>query len=364
MPEDAPQRRILIVRLSAIGDVINCLPALTALRQQCPNDYIAWLTEDAPAELLLNHPYLDEVIKIPLKRWRQEFFAGWPAPRVIKEFIAFVARLRRAKFDLLLDLHANAKSGIVSRLSGTPLRIGFDRKSTKEWNHLFTNRQVEPPKPEANRVERYASLLAGLSLDPTYRPGLVPISTGDKLHADTILKEAFNLSCTVGQDPIVILHPATSARASFKQWPSIRFARLSHKLASECAARVLVTYGPGENVLAEAVVSASRGSATLCPPLPSIRTLGALITKAAIFVAADTGTLHLAACLGTPVVGLYGPKDPTIYAPYGSPSRVLRGEVPCSPCSKRACSDPICMRAISVDATFSACKELLEETCA
>ena len=157
----------------------------------------------------------------------------------------------------------------------------------------------------------------------------------------------------VSARPFAIVHPGTSGFGSFKRWPAERYGRLSRRLA-EAGLRTIVSIGPGEEALGADVVRASDGLAVALSP-PDLGCLSELLSRAAVFVSADTGPLHIAAAERVPVVALFGPKDEAVYGPYASPGRetatavVVNEAVPCRPCTLRRCPDPVCMTSIDVD---------------
>jgi ADP-heptose:LPS heptosyltransferase len=169
----------------------------------------------------------------------------------------------------------------------------------------------------------------------------------------------------LGGRPAVAIHPGVSDAGSIKQWDPDRFAATAIRLARERGARSIVTWGPGERDLALRVVAASEGCAVLGPETASILYLAALYEACDLVIGADTGPLHLAAALGIPVVGLYGPKDPAIYAPWdartGAAAPVVRRPVYCSPCNRRTCGNVICMPAIQVGDVVAAARGSLGE---
>lgn len=348
-----PEGRILIVRLSAVGDVITSLPTLASLRLQLPGARIAWAVEEASAPLLRGHPHLDDLVVLPLKSWRREL--PWPlaTARTLREAGTAVADLRRMRFDVVLDLQGNLKSGIVSRLTGCPRRIGYAPGRVREGNHLFMTEYVDLPVPEPPRVERSLRMLTALDLEPRYERTVLGLSGEHRAEADAAVPAGGGF---------VVMHPGTSAFGSFKRWPADRYGRLALSLKRERGLVTLVTCGPGEGDLARAAQDASEGAARALPPFRGgLMAMAALLERASLMVAADTGPLHLAAALGRPVVALFGPKDPSVYAPLGSPRRIVRRELPCSPCRKRSCPDPICMTRITVDDVLAASLELLAE---
>jgi ADP-heptose:LPS heptosyltransferase len=164
-----------------------------------------------------------------------------------------------------------------------------------------------------------------------------------------------------GNSRIAVLHPGTSAFGAFKRWPADRFGQLAVRLHEGFGIPSLVTWGPGEESLAETAVAASDGKALVAPGTRSILELAGLIGCGVLFVAADSGPLHLANLLGIPCVALFGPKDPAVYRPYFQPSAVVQTGACCSPCSLRKCDDPICMTEMGVEAVYEAAARLLEE---
>lgn len=358
-PQDRPAR-ILIVRLSALGDVLHALPVLSALRARFPEARIDWAVEDKAAGLIEGRPDLSEALVLP-RRDLNAAARGLPNPAALWRLgRGFVRTMRARAYDVALDLQGNFKSGMVTRLSGAGLRFGLARPDAREGNQLFTSRRAAIAPALRHRVERnlaLASALVGESL-PYVPPGFpVPEATGREV---TALLERHE----IGARRFAVLHPGTSGFGAFKRWPPERFAALARRLAADGQA-VLVTYGPGEQALAEAVVDQARGAACALAP-PSLHALAEVIRRAALFVAADTGPLHLAALVGTPLLGLFGPKDPAIYGPYGLRTDGTPGLLPvltqddvaCRPCTLRRCADPLCMRTLAPERVFEAAQQI------
>ena len=160
--------KILIVRLSAIGDVINTLPALQVLRTNFPKSFIAWVVEDRSRDLLIDHPQLDKVFVFERKKWRPGIrsLKSWRRfSRTLKEVRSFVRQIKNEKFDLALDFQGNFKSGLTTYLSGARERVGFDKQTSKEANHLFLTQKIKLPTEPLNRVARNLHLLKSLGLN-------------------------------------------------------------------------------------------------------------------------------------------------------------------------------------------------------
>ena len=353
LPEHA--QRILIVRLSALGDVVHVLPLLDVLRRARPEAHIGWLVEEKAASLLEGHPQLDRVWVAP----RQELQRLWGEGRYAaasRRLLAAVRELRAARYDLTLDVQCNLRSAAWAFASGARRRIGFAPPYTKEKAHWLTTDRVQAPVGGQLKALRNLELLAALGIAADQPRAVLSIP-------DAARREAASLRSRLGSQPVVALHPGVSGFGDFKRWPAARFAALARRLRERCSARSLVTWGPGERTLADSVVADSDGAAVLAPATGSLLELGACYQACDALVAGDTGPLHLAAALGVPVVGLYGSKDPAIYGPWngrtGQPAAVVWKRVHCSPCRLRRCDDIICMPAIQVDDVLDQLRGLL-----
>ena len=359
MSEEPRPSRILIVRLSALGDVVHALPMLDAVRRALPAAHIGWLVEEKAASLLVGQPQIDRLWVAPRAEVVQLLRRGrlFAALRLL---VGFLRELRAARYELVIDAHSNARSSFLAFCSGARRRIGFAHGYAKEgagW--LYTDR-VEPTQPRQLKVQRALDLLVPLGIDPRGARAVLGISEATREWARAQVAQ-------LGGRPVVAIHPGVSGFGAIKQWDPERFGGTALRLARERGARCVVTWGPGEQALAERVVAASGGAAVLGPQTRSILELAALYQACDVVIGADTGPLHLAAALGVPVVGLYGPKDPAIYAPWdartGVAAAVVSRPVHCSPCNRRTCANGvvICMPAISVDDVVAAARESLGE---
>lgn len=343
------------MRLSAIGDVINTLPALGALRQRFPGAFLAWLVEDKARGVLEGHPYLDDLFVFERARLTAKARTLSDLREVSREIARLARKLRRAKFDLLLDFHGNLKSGVLGSLACATTRVGYDRRNSREGNFLFNRCRVRLADSRIHRVEKHLALLEAVGIRTRFFPYVLPVPREARSFASAFLSAA----CP-GQ-PYAVLHPGTSAFGAHKRWPAPFFGRLAERLALETGLEVLVTSGPGELPLAKEVASHCRATVRL-PETGSLLQLAAILERARVFVSADTGPMHLAAALQVPVVALFGPKDPVVYGPFGTRSRVVSASLPCAPCGGRRCAHGQCMGSISPDRVFEAVVGLLEET--
>ncbi len=356
--EAVPARRILIVRLSALGDVVHALPLLDALRRARPEAHIGWLVEERAATLLQGHPQIDRLWVAPrddlsgLLRRGRLLAAGGRIARFVRE-------LRAARYELSIDVQGNARSALLARVSGAHRRIGFSRTFTKEGARWLYTDRVEPSRPQLHKVERDLELLRPLGISGAdARPVLVVPAAARAWALEQVAAR--------GGGPLVVMHPGVSGFGALKQWIPERFGRTARRLADERGVRSLVTWGPGERELAQRVVDASGGTALLGPQTGSILELAALYQACDLVIGCDTGPLHLAAALGVPVVGLYGPKEPAVYGPWdartGVVATVVRRPVYCSPCTRRTCHNVICMPAIQVGDVVAAAGAALAES--
>jgi lipopolysaccharide heptosyltransferase I len=341
MPDPVGIQSLLLMRLSAIGDVVNTLPAVSAVRTAFPKARIEYLVEDKALDLVLGHPDLDGVIVFPKARWK----AAALSPRTWSEAAGSLRSLRAGRFDALVDFQGNLKGGLHALLSRIPVRIGFARGHCKEGSHVFTNVHVAPVPERMLRAHKFLALLAPLGIaNPALSWKLPP-----RARSARIVDEFLRAQGLAG-DAYAVVHPGTSARGAGKRWPVQRFAELARRIERELGLRVLVAWGPGEAPMAREVVAGS--GATLAMETRSLLDLAELLDRAALFVGADSGPLHLASAVACPSVALFGPKDPAIYAPCNPRSRVVR---------KPRGDGSADMLSIEVGDAFAAARELLAE---
>lgn len=340
----APQR-ILLVRLSAVGDVVNTLPALEAIRSALPEAFLGFVVEDRAHDLIARHPSVDRVHLYRRKRWARMALQPTRWGVLYEEFGRFVRELRQERYEAALNFQSNLKGALHALLSGAPRRIGFARGHCREWSHLLANERVVPPEGgRINRVEKFLSLAAALG---------IPIR-GAAYRLPETRESALRVAgwrAREGLGEYVAIHPGTSDFGRIKRWPPERFAELAARIRAELGLPAVITWGPGERPLAERIVAAAGGGAILAPETSSILDLAEILRQARIFVGCDSGPLHLASAVGAPSVALFGPKDPRIYGPYNPFRRVvLKGEPGRAP-----------MEAIEVGDAFDAVRALLDE---
>ncbi len=353
MPINNP-KNILIIRLSAIGDVINVLPALRLLRSNFPDSKITWLVEDRASEILRDHPDVDEVIIYPRKKWQSGILKVNKSLNIISESLSFYKKLRRDHYDLVLDFQGNLKSAVMNMITGSGNRLGFGKGYCKEFNYLSTQHHAYPIGKKIHRIEKNLSLVKELDIETRFLQPELPVTKEDEEYISRFISKNSDPSL-----PFIIMHPGTSKFGSFKQWPPQSYTSLADMILDKYKANVILTWGPGEIDTVSEIIKSMKHNALPACETKSIKQLTALIKRATLFIGGDTGPLHIASIMGIPVVGIYGPKDPSIYGPYDDKAIVIKKDVPCSPCKKRTCGDPICMSSILPEDVFRGVEKFL-----
>lgn len=303
--------RILLVRTSALGDIVHSLPVLAALRRRWPEAEIGWVVDEAFAPLLEGHELLDRLIPVPLRRWRR---GGAGRAR---EIAGFLAALRRFRAGIALDLMGNHKGALLARLSGAGRRLGLGRADRREPSSaLWLSETVAAAGVHA--VERALAVAAPLGADP----GAVDFAPGA-------------LACGRERVPpgdYLFLHPG--AAWGNKRYPAERWGRVAERLGAALGLPVRVGAGPGERELADRVVAASGGRAVV-HDAPSIPDLVGAVRGARLVLAGDTGAAHLARALDRPLVAVHGPTDPERHGPWRARDAAIWFRLPCSFCHQR-----------------------------
>ena len=346
--------KFLILRLSAIGDVLRTIPAVRALKERFPLSHITWIVEEASFNLVASQPGIDTVILFPRKRWVQEIQSIKGIWKAFQEMGDFISNLRKQKFEVVLDFHGILKSGILSYLSGAPKRVGYDRKAGKEGNFLFSNVKVSLPGKPLSRFERNFSLLKGIGLEvQEFRPRL-QILPEDRDYVDAFFKGV----PLTPSSPLIAIHPGTSPKTAYKRWMPEGYAQLADRLIRELKASVIFTWGPGELKWVEGIRDVMKEFSVLAPRTETLTQLGEILSRCDLYIGGDTGPMHIAAFVDVPVIGIYGPTDPVVNEPLGRHVKI-RKEVGCNPCRKRNCKELRCLKAITVDDVFNGAKGML-----
>jgi len=330
-PKDRLKERdfqeILIIKPSSFGDVIHALPAVGAIRERFKKARISWLIKSDWGSIIEGHPYIDDVLAVPFS-WRS--------------LQAMVRAVRKRPFDLVVDLQGLFRSAVLGFLSRAPVRIGL--ANSREGAPFFYTDCVPLPERVMHAVDRYrlVSEALGASDSP---PGFgINPTMGAKAAVDLIMSKA-GLSKTA---PFVLIHPM--ARWENKKWDSDRFAKLGDWLVGEKNIPLFFVGSSGERSEIDRIISSMRQLAGNLAGKTSLIELAALSQRASFFVCNDSGPMHLASAMGTPVFALFGPTDPKKVGPFGPRNSVIQKGVDCIGCRRDRCvQDKRCMKAILVE---------------
>ena len=345
----SPQK-ILIVKLSAIGDVVQTLPMMEALRSHYPQVHIDWLVEEEASDLLTGHPALQRVMVSRRKTWQKRLFRRGDFWSTLWEIGKFIRELRSVEYDWIIDNHGIFKSGLLVLLSRGRRKIGFRASPgiADEGNYFFTKERYKALNIEKHALERYLDLIAQVGVR-VGEPALnFPVPENALREAEKLLqKNGF------ARHPLVIIHPM--AKWPTKQWPLENFARVAHALAQK-GASVVFTGGPDDEKPVRELWQWIK-----TPPRvlnlagqTHLQELAGLFSISDLVLTPDTGPMHLAAAVQAPLIALFGPTAPWRTGPYGNGHVILRKPLTCSPCFKKKCPTMECMTSLTVEEVLEA----------
>ncbi len=333
---------LLIVRLSALGDIVHALPVLDAVRRAHPDAAVDWLVEEAYAPILALVPGLRRRIVVRAKEsgHASEGVFGGGA----RGYLDAVRFLRGQRYDMALDLQGLIKSAAWARLSGARRVIGFDRGSLREPQAAWFYTETVTPPAAPHVIQKNLTMTKALGLTPA--PFTVPMDPGEAPQVARAIDDG------VGAARYAVLNPG--AAWPNKRWPPDRFGALAAALLHRHGLMSFVTWGPAERDLAQQVVDGSSGAALLAPPT-SVAELAVLLGGASLVVSGDTGPLHIAAAMGAPIVGLYGPTWPERNGPWEPDDEVISRALQCQCHHKRSCQiGQPCIEDIQLDEVAAA----------
>ncbi len=326
-----PEMRILIVKLSSIGDVVHALPAVAAIRRCRPSAKITWVVDSRASAILRDSPAIDELVEINPRQEGEKELTGR---------LGIIGLFRRPGNaaeppDIAIDLQGLIKSGFVAYASGAARRVGFESSELRESvSRIFLTEQVKTSHM-THVIEKNLELVRAslnLKIDQERYEFPIAVPPEDDRYIDGEVS---------GDSRFAIINPGGGWPT--KLWPPERFGLLADWLSSEYGFSSLVTYGPGEEELAESVASCSRSSAAR-PFASTLKQFVALARRAKLFIGGDTGPLHIAAASGTPIVGLYGPTSPARNGPFDGRDVTVGVDLWCrADCHRRSCWHWRCM---------------------
>ncbi len=347
-------RRILVVKLSALGDVAHALPVIDYLRTAAPGARVDWVVDRRFAPLIEGNRALRRVVSLDIRRWK----ASWTTADARREAAAAVGLLREGAYDAAFDIQGNTKSGAIARLSGAPVRYGFARDGVREApNLLFTNRKV-PLRPEdrhvTEKILRIVSAPFGGTFDLATLRTSVATAPEDDERAAKIVAELLP-----GASPAVAIHAGTTWTT--KKMDAAFWAAVARRLRERYPGLgVILTWGTGEERREAAEIQRAAGGAAAIVPALSLKELAALFRRCGYVMAPDTGPLHVAAAAGAKTVSVFRVTDGNRNAPRGPGHRFLQAAMPCAACLRKRCArDEECRQSISAEAAAEAMAALV-----
>jgi len=328
-------KRILIVKPSAIGDIVHTLPFLHLLRTRFKTAEISWLVVPAFASLLQNHRLLDHVLLFE----RRRFSNMWRDASAAKGLFQFAMALRRQEFDLVIDLQGLLRSGWITWQTRARTRVGFGY--AREGAPMFYTHRVTTHDHERHAIERYLDVAEALGC------GRGPVV----FDFDVPEAARVRVKALAPRQPYAVLAPTTNWPT--KRWPADRFAKLIEPIERELGLRCVVSGGNDVVDMPFGDRAINLGGKT------DLKELVALIDGASLVIANDSAPMHIAAALGRPLVSIFGPTNAVRTGPYGRPDTVLQLDLVCRPCYSRSCAHTSCMNWIEVEHVMTAAKAQL-----
>jgi lipopolysaccharide heptosyltransferase I len=347
--QSAEFSRILLIKLSGLGDVVHTLPVLVKLRARYPRARIDWLITPEHAEIVRCHPALSNVVPFA----RRDFSKRGRKWRALVAFLDLLKQIRRSKYDLVIDLHGQARSGLFALVSGARVRIGFDRpvkdrikhgwRGAREGSWIAYTHRIPIPTLDIHAIDRYLWVRRLLGLDDN-PPGLTIHLPSQTAHNVQRLLEQHDIPTSKA---LAVLTPGTIWET--KRWTIEGFAAVARQFLHDGFA-VALAGAKRDQPRCRQIAAAAPGACDLSGKTTPAE-LAALIQRAEVCVTNDSGAMHVAVSLGKPMVSVFGPTNPVRVGPYHQPESVVRVDLPCSPCNYRWLSqcpfDHACMKQVT-----------------
>lgn len=352
-------RRILVVRVDLLGDVVLSLPAVRALKRAYPEAQIDMLVLHSTAPILLGEPEIARVLTFDPGAWRRPM--GLMKAKTWRDGLALLRDLRAARYNLAVSISGDIGS-ILTRLSGARRRFGYEREA---YRHFLTDVLPGGRYSQHQHEVEYVLALARAA-------GGIVMRGDEQLKLHVLPDAAWSMrerlrtyrAETGAQGPIVAIH-AGARNGQAKRWPPAHIAALAERLMTELDALVVLTGAPNEEPLARAIARRMRVPALNLTGQTTIPELVALLAASDVLVSGDSGPLHIACAVGTPVVALHGPTDPAISGPTAADAIIVRHDLWCAPCYDASATaecrfgNPVCMKLISPSVVFAAVRRQL-----
>lgn len=340
-------RRIVIFRTDRIGDVVLSTPAIRAARKAFPEAYLAIVVSPNTREIVAGNPDLNETIIFDKESKHKGIF----------QTLRFVMWLREKRFDLALILHSTARVNLLCFLAGIPKRVGYARG---KLDFLLTDRlQYTKRLGEKHESEYSLDVLRSIGIDAEISRLSVSI-TGEN---ENTLRDLFLEHDVSEEDRIIVLHPGASHAS--KMWPEENFARLGDALIERFKVKIILISGASQSAIGEKVKDLMKNEAISLCGRTSLGVLAALFKKTALFISNDSGPVHIACAVGTPVISIFSRNEkglsPARWRPLGNKGIFLHKDVGCTKCLAHNCKKSfLCLRSITVEEVLERSRDLLE----
>ncbi|EFK97422.1 lipopolysaccharide heptosyltransferase II [sediment metagenome] len=327
-------RKILIVKPSSLGDVVHSLPFLNAMKTCFPEAEIHWVVARGLEGLLDGNPMIERLWVINKDAWKKLD----NAKNTVTEIRNLFKGLKKEKFDLVIDLQGLLRSGIITKSTGAPVRIGFHE--AREGSRFFYTHKVKGGK-DIHAVDRYLKIASVLGCNISHVSFPFPPE-----YSSTFNSQLFTFNLPKNMPFLSPEHDGNQKMASGKV----------RELASRLPVQSVIVGSKADRDIADLIVSLSEGNAVSLAGKTSLKELITVIRKAKFVISNDSGPMHIAAALGIPVYAIFGPTDPRRTGPYGKGHTIITAEEPCAPCFKKTCDDVKCLERLSVDKVFEIVK--------
>jgi heptosyltransferase-1 len=371
--QSAEFSRILLIKPSALGDVVHTIPLLVKLRARYPRARIDWLITPENAEIVRSHPALSNVVLFA----RRDFSKRGRRWHAVVAFLDLLKQIRRAKYDLVVDMHGQVRSAFFSLISGARVRIGFDRpikrsltvsaehdlknvpshgwRGAREGSWVAYTHRIPIPTLDVHAIDRYLWVAPLLGLDDDTPDLTIYLSSETIRNVERLLEE----HAVPASKPLVVLVPGTIWET--KHWTIEGFAGVARQFIREGFA-VALAGTKRDQQRCQQIAAAAPGACDLSGKTTPAE-LAALIRRAEVAVTNDSGSMHVAASLGKPTVSVFGPTNPVHIGPYERPESVVRVDLPCSPCNYRRLSqcpfDHACMKQVTSEMVVERARKIL-----
>jgi heptosyltransferase-1 len=344
--------RVLIIKTSALGDIIHALPVLDYLHQVSPGIKIDWAVEEQFSELLSGNPLLSTMRVVRTRCWRRKPMAAG----TLREVLAFRQDLREQNYDLVFDIQGNLKSGIIAWATGADQRIGFSKEFLQESvNAFFTTRQI-PFRKEDNSSSARCLRVVSIPFGRDYRGMEIgtDVCTGPE---DDSIAEALIKTC--GSGPVFLFHGGTTWQTKF--WSEEGWVELGKRIISGFeGSTILYSWGNDQERQSAERVAGAVGGSSIVLERYSLKGIAAVIKKVDLVIGGDTGLIHLAAAVGTPTVSYYRASDGSVSGPRGNDHVIVQSPMACTRCQRTACDkDAECRSSITPEMLYAAVRKIL-----